>query len=85
MAKSFSDSLEGILHIKEESLCFAQGKVVDGQYVRGAFVDTINSKIPHEVDNKSYWYPVVWDAAHWFDIVFRKMVKSTSKLFFTFF
>ena len=55
-----------------------------GQYVKGAYNATINETIStyHPVDT-DFWYPIVWDNAHAFNIVFKRLRenKETSVFF----
>ena len=60
-----------------------QGKVFDGQYLNGPFIQAMNkpvidllsqSKTTDLEENPAdeFWWPAQWDPAHWLNLVFEK-------------
>ena len=84
LAESVHRALIERLDVTGSLLAYAQGKCMDGQYVRGEFNNVLNKKIEaiHKVDT-DFWYPIVWDNAHALNIVFNNLRTNerTAKFF----
>jgi len=71
------ESIKAILNLSEEDLQYIQGKAADGQYVRSEFNNTLLTELK-AVNNfteseMEYFMPIIWDSAHWIDLVFNKL------------
>jgi len=71
------ESIKNNLNFSNDDLNYIQGKAADGQYVRSEFNKTlIDSLCSGEILNQKevdYFMPIVWDSAHWIDLIFNKV------------
>ena len=69
------------LHFDEEDFSYMQERVTDGQYLKGKDFNTSLSQYMPEINNNisinnDYFMPLLWDSAHWVDLIFNKIRKS---------
>jgi len=73
-------SIKDILNLESSDFNLIQGKAVDGQYIKGDFNSTVENELHQPLnlseEENDYFMPIIWDSAHWIDLIFNKVRES---------